>query len=122
MTGPVPLCKYNGLPAQRSHLCPSYIKDIGQLRDILKRHITGAAHQPVAQARAVQKQQNPIGTAEIGERRQFLLCIYGTVFRRIGNIDHAGKYHMFMVLVRIVILQILFQHCRFDLSVFMRHL
>ena len=91
--------KYHGFSAQCSDFCPSDIENITVFCDHRKGDIRSLTHQTIAKSRSVEKQRNVIATAHLADGFQFCLCIQGTVLRRIGNINHPRKYHMFVAFV-----------------------
>ena len=60
--------------------------------------------------------------AHIRNLPHFLLCIQGSIFCRMRNIYHARKYHMFIISICIIILNILFQYRSLNLTILLRNL
>ena len=89
------------------------VKNIAEPADVCKGHIALKAHQAVAQSGPVHIQGDFILPADSRKSLQLSLGIKGPVLRRMGNVDHSRKHHMFIVVISIKIFQEFFQHlCR----------
>ena len=72
------------------------------------------AHQAVAEPGAVDEEGQAVPEADFPDPGQFLLGIDGPVFRREGDVDHAGKYHVGAGLVGIEAPEVRVQFFRED--------
>ena len=118
----VPLREDHGLAAQGAGLGPADIEHVTQPGDVLKGQVRVPAHQAVGQPGAVQEQPQAVFPADRRDPLQLRFRIQRAVFRRVGNIYHAGKGHVLVALVRVVSSEVSAQRFRLDLPVRLLHL
>ena len=75
--------------AEGAHFCAADIEDVGQGGDIGERHVGGGAHEAVAEARAVDVEGQGVFVADAAQRRELVFRVERSVFRGVGNVDHA---------------------------------
>ena len=91
--------KYDGFSTQCSDFCPADIENIAVFCNHRKSYICFFTHQTIAQSCSVEKQWDIITAAHAADLFQLRLCIQSTVLRRMGNINHPRKYHMFVAFI-----------------------
>ena len=107
----VVLCEDQCFTAKRPHLRSADVEHVGQASDVAKGHVVLVAGQGVSQTCTVQIQRNLVLPANQAQGLQFPAGVQRTVLRRLGNVQHARKYHVLMISVPIKILnQILYFH------------
>ena len=111
---------YHRLAKKRAALRASDIKSIAQRCQIRQAHIILRTGQGIRKSCPIHIQINPILITYISESLQFCFCIKRSILCRMGQINHSGHYHMFMVLVTVEIFKIFFHIYGRYLSVLMR--
>ena len=108
------------LAKKRAALRASDIKSITQSCQIHQAHIILRTGQGIRKSCPIHIQINPILITYISESLQFCFCIKRSILCWMGQINHSGHYHMFMVLVTVEIFKIFFHIYGRYLSVLMR--
>ena len=88
------------LTAEGADLGTADVEDIAEGSQVRQGEVRGGAGQAVAQARAVNEQQEAVLPAEGGDGLQIRFGIEGAVFGRPGQVNHAGLHHVLPGFIR----------------------
>ena len=96
----------HGLTAEGTHLGTANGENVAELGQVLDGNIAGGAHEAIAQTGTVYKQRQMILFTDCVDGRKLSLGIERTIFRREGNVHHAGEDHVVVGAVGVIPLQI----------------
>ena len=112
--------EHNGFAAECAAFGAADVEHIRELCDVCQRHI-GIRREAVAEACAIQKQRHGKLLANGRNALQLVSRVKRAVFRRMGDVHHARKYHVVVACVRIKGLNIFAEIVRIQLAVLMRN-
>ena len=91
---------YDRLSEERSAFRSADVKDIAESCQIPSCHVIFRGSESVGKSRTIHIEREMVLTACLAEVGQFFQGIQGSVFRRLGDIDHARHDHVLMVIIR----------------------
>ena len=91
----------NGFAAQCADFCAADVKDIAEPTQLRQCDVIFGTGECIAETGAVEKQRQVVFPADGIECMQFGFGIESAILRRKRNVNHTGKYHVFVIFVRV---------------------
>src|SRR5574344_1623388 len=85
---------YNSLSETRTHFCPSYIENIGKLRQVGQSKISIGRGQPITSTRYIYIKQKSLSAAYSPNSLNLCKRIQSTRLSRLRNINHSRLNHV----------------------------